>query len=216
MSQTWNPDELEAVLFDFGGVFTESPFHLLHSASRAADAPPERVFDIVFGPYDRDTDHPWHQLERGQKTLMEARNEILALGAQEDLETDLFQLLGKLGGSQPREAVVARTRALREAGFRTALVTNNVPEFREAWRRMIPVEELFHAIVDSSEVGVRKPDPAIYRLALEQLGVAPERALFLDDYEGNVRAAEAVGLHGLLVEADPGSALAALDRLLAR
>ena len=74
---------------------------------------------------------------------------------------------------------------------------------------------LFEVVIDSSEVGIRKPDPRIYRLALERLGaIDPARSVFLDDYAGNVDAARRVGMLGIVVEADPAPALAELDRLL--
>jgi putative hydrolase of the HAD superfamily len=119
-------------------------------------------------------------------------------------------------GTGAREEVVARVRALREAGLHTALVTNNAREFREAWTRLLPpLAELFHAVVDSSEVGARKPAAAIFRIALERLGgPPPERVLFLDDFEGNVRAAEALGMRGLRVDPDPAAALAVLDAIV--
>ena len=68
-------------------------------------------------------------------------------------------------------------------------------------------------VVDSSEVGLRKPDPAIFHLACSRLGVTPDQAVFLDDSPGHVRAAEALGLHGVLF-ANPIDGLAALDRIL--
>ena len=106
-------------------------------------------------------------------------------------------------------------RRLRSEGYATALVTNNVVEFREHWRKLIPVEALFDCVVDSSEEGVRKPDPAIYHLALERLGgVAPQRAVFLDDFQGNIDAATRLGLSGILVTADYERAIGDLDRLL--
>ena len=110
--------------------------------------------------------------------------------------------------------MLERTRSLREAGYRTGLVTNNAKEFREGWRSLIPIDELFDSVVDSSEVGVRKPDPAIYRIALEQVEVSAERAVFVDDFPGNIQAAEGLGMLGILVEDDPAAALASLDRLL--
>lgn len=73
--------------------------------------------------------------------------------------------------------------------------------------------ELFDTVVDSCEVGIRKPDPAIFRLACERLAVEPAEAVFLDDVARNVTAAVEVGLHGIVV-ADPITAMAALDRLL--
>jgi len=71
--------------------------------------------------------------------------------------------------------------------------------------------------VDSSEVGVRKPAPEIFAIALERLGgPAPERTLFLDDFAGNIEAAERLGMRGVLVEPDPASALRVLDEILSR
>jgi len=210
--------DVEAVLFDFGGVFTDSPFGAASDHGEALGEDLETFLRIVFGPYEEDTDHPWHRLERGEIALLEAREAIMALGAAEGLETDPFQLFQRIGtGGSAREALVERVRRLRAGGLRTALVTNNVREFRPGWTRLLPpLEELFHAVVDSSEVGVRKPSPEIFRLALERVGgAAPERTLFLDDYEGNVRAAERLGLRGVLVEPDPASAIALLDEVLA-
>ena len=83
------------------------------------------------------------------------------------------------------------------------------------WRSIIPVDELFEAVVDSSAVGMRKPDPRIYRLALERLEVSrPETSAFLDDFEPNVDAARKLGMHGVLVGQDIAPALAELDRII--
>jgi epoxide hydrolase-like predicted phosphatase len=76
---------------------------------------------------------------------------------------------------------------------------------------MVPVDELFDAVIDSSAVGVRKPDPRIYRMALDALGgVAPAEAVLVDDALGNITAAKALGIHGVLVGPDR---LAAMDEL---
>ena len=207
---------IRAALFDFGGVFTDSPFAALHDLGAELGAPAERLMELVFGPYHEDSDHPWHRLERGEVSLLEAREGILALGRDAHLEADPFRLFALMSGrSGARDALVDRVRALRGRGIRTALVTNNVREFREHWMAMLPLPELFDAVVDSSEVGVRKPDPAIFRIALERVGgLAPEQAIFLDDYRANVAAAEALGIRGVLVEEDPAEALATLDALI--
>ncbi|MBI5504132.1 MAG: HAD family phosphatase [Deltaproteobacteria bacterium] len=210
-------ERVEAVLFDFGGVFTESPFEAARALGRQLGIDPSLMMDTVFGPYDDDTDHPWHRLERGEIALMDAREAILALGESRGFEADLFRVLAALGRSAgPRREMIARARALRGAGLRTAIVTNNALELRDAWRPLLPLDELFDAVVDSCEVGFRKPDPRIFQHALAVLGdIAPQRALFLDDYEGNLRAARALGIATVLVEADPAPALAVLDELLA-
>jgi HAD superfamily hydrolase (TIGR01509 family) len=83
---------------------------------------------------------------------------------------------------------------LRDGGYRLALLTNNVREWEARWRAMLPVDELFEVVVDSAFVGVRKPDPAIYRLTCERLGVAPERCVFVDDVEVNCTAAAELGM----------------------
>ncbi len=206
---------IEAVLFDFGGVFTESPFGAIRAASVERGMDPDVVLDVVFGPYDRDTDHPWHRLERGELPFAEARAAIVASAAARGLELDPFELMsGITRGPTPIEALVERTRAVQARGVRTALVTNNIREFGEVWRQMLPVDELFHVVVDSSVVGARKPDPRIYRVALERLEVLPQRTAFLDDFEGNVEAARRLGMHGILVGRDRVAAFDALDALL--
>jgi putative hydrolase of the HAD superfamily len=114
-----------------------------------------------------------------------------------------------------RDARVEAARAARAAGWRTGLITNNVREFGDAWRAMLPVDELFDVVVDSHQVGMRKPDPRIFRLALEQLGgVAPERTVFLDDFPGNLAAAKALGMRTILVDHDWDVAVTELRRLL--
>jgi epoxide hydrolase-like predicted phosphatase len=208
---------IEAVLFDFGGVYTTSPFDVFVEAAAEFGAAPERMLGLVFGPYDRDTDHPWHRLERGELPLLDARREIMETAEAEGLAFDPLTILARLatGGGGARDEVVASTRRVRERGLRTALVTNNAREFSAGWRSLLPLDELFDAVIDSSEVGVRKPDPAIFDLALREIGgIAPERAVFLDDFLGNVEAARRLGMHGVLVENDPAGALAELERLL--
>jgi epoxide hydrolase-like predicted phosphatase len=207
---------IEAALFDFGGVFTDSPFRAAEALGAELGAPPGRLLELVFGPYHADTDHPWHRLERGEISCAEAREAIAALGRAAGLAVDpvhVFQRMG--GGGAVRGAFVERARRLRAAGARTALVTNNALEFRERWRALVPADELFELVVDSSELGVRKPDPAIFRIALARLGVAPERALFLDDFESNLAAARRLRIRTLHVGEDPAPALAALDRVIA-
>jgi epoxide hydrolase-like predicted phosphatase len=209
----------DAVLFDFGGVFTPSPFHAAERLGAELGADPARLLELVFGPYRDDTDHPWHRLERGEIPFERAREEIRALGARESLESDpyrVFALLARAGGTrEARPEWVACARELRADGYRTALVTNNAREFRDTWTRMLPVPELFDCVIDSSEVGLRKPNPAIFHLALERVGgIAPARAVFIDDFAGNVDAAVALGIRGVLVGHDPAPALAELRELL--
>ncbi|MGH0031264.1 MAG: HAD family hydrolase [Myxococcota bacterium] len=206
----------DAVLLDFGGVFTPSPFTAFEDAARALGAAPERVLDLVFGPYDRDTDHPWHRLERGESDFGRTRRDIMEQATAAGIELDPLKILAGMSlGGGVHAGLVERVRGLRADAYRTGLVTNNAREFRDTWRPLLPLDELFDTVVDSSEVGLRKPDPRIFELALARVGDVPaERAVFLDDFEGNVAAAERVGMTGILVGPDVGAAIAELDRLL--
>jgi putative hydrolase of the HAD superfamily len=207
-----------AIIFDFGGVFIDSPFTaaLDEAARRGID--PEVMLATVFGSYDRDTDHPWHRLERGEISFEAARSEITAMSvADGGPGLDPVDLLMALSGGGVRDEVVDRCRALRSRGLRTGLLTNNAVEFAEFWRPLVPLEELFDDVVDSCEVGMRKPDRRVYELALERLGVTAAETVFVDDAPGNVAAAEAVGLRAVLIgprRDDVPEALAEIDRLV--
>lgn len=205
-----------AVLFDFGGVFTQSPFEAVRQAGPDLGGDPEVVLRVLFGEYDRDTDHPWHRLERGEVTFADARAEIDRLAAEAGLTVDPFRAFARFGtGGAMADAMIDRARRLRADGLRTALITNNVREFGDGWRSLVPVDDLFDVVVDSSHAGVRKPDPAIFRLATDALGVTPDACVFLDDFPGNVRAAEALGIRAILVGTDRHAAIAELDAVLA-
>ena len=206
---------IDAVLYDFGGVFTRSPFTAVDEGSDELGLERDMVFEVLFGPYGEDTDHPWHRLERGEVTLAEARQALLALAADRGLADDPFTFLGRLGGrDDQREAVVARALAIKASGVRTALVTNNIAEFGDGWRAMVPVDDLFDVVIDSCQVGLRKPNPAMFQAALDALDVSPVQSVFLDDYLGNVTAAVELGMHAIHVGADRLAAFDELERLL--
>jgi putative hydrolase of the HAD superfamily len=201
---------IEAVLFDFSGVITTSPWPAL-AASGGGD------LELIVGPYDQDTDHPWHRLERGEITIVEWLAAVEEAAAEAGRQLDLAPLQTLLETMAVHTNVVDHIARLRADGYRTALVTNNVREGSATWRAMIAVDDLFDAVVDSSDVGMRKPDPAIFLHTLALLGgIPPERAVFLDDVEGNVAGARRAGLHAILVPEPPDPALDELDTLLGR
>jgi epoxide hydrolase-like predicted phosphatase len=203
----------EAVLWDYGGIFTGSPFAAAHAYARSQGVDPSQMVEIVFGAYDSDTDHAWHQLERGEITFADALTRIKAAAAANGFRFDTGEMFSMMVTDEiDRGLVVEAVRMVRARGLKTAIVTNNIREYGDAWRGQFPLDELFDAIIDSCEEGVRKPDPAIFRTALIRVGVGdPSRAIFLDDFPGNVDAARAMGMHGILVDADPAPAL---DELL--
>lgn len=200
---------IDTVIFDVGGVLSSTGRH----SDFARRFPPEHreaATRVLIGDYGTDGDHPWHRLERGEITLAENRalNRVALEAAGVPLPppppegraavTIEFEL---------NEPVVALVHDLRTAGLRLGVLTNNVAEFREHWRRMLPFDDLFDDVVDSHEVGLRKPNPAIYRLALERLGATAGRTAFLDDVQSNVTAAQGVGMLAVLVDEDPSVAV---------
>ncbi|MEH6581262.1 MAG: HAD family phosphatase [Halioglobus sp.] len=208
--------ELKAVIFDFGGVFTDSPFHAFSTYAEKIGASNEQVTAIAFGGYGVDGDHPWHRVERGEITLEAARGAIMALGQAQDLEVDIWEVFMAMAenGGGLRTELVEYVAKIRASGLGTAIITNNVVEFREHWRGMLPVDALFDFVVDSCEVGVRKPDPAIFEKALAIGGFSPEQVIFLDDFPGNVVAAEALNIRSILVDGDGAKTVADLDAIL--
>lgn len=208
--------ELKAVIFDFGGVFTDSPFLAVSAYGQSIGASMKQVSDIVFGGYGSDGSHPWHRVERGEITLEQTRDDILALGREQGLEVDIwdvFKAMADAGGGL-RHNLVDYIPLIRDAGLQTGIITNNIIEFSEHWRAMFAVEEMFDFIVDSCEVGIRKPDPAIFEHALELADLAPKQALFLDDFAGNIEAARALGMHCQLVDGDGAKTIRDLDAVL--
>jgi len=206
----------DAVLLDFGGVFTASPFGAIERAESEHGAAPGQLREIIFGAYHADTDHPWHRLERGEMGLGDAREAIIALGRDAGFEIDPIRLLIEgMGDHEPREDLIELIVRIRADGVRTALVTNNVREFGDGWRQLVPVDALFDEVIDSSAEGCRKPDPDIFHLALERVGgVEAGRSVFLDDFAGNIDAARGLGIEAVLVEADHRPAVRRLERLL--
>jgi putative hydrolase of the HAD superfamily len=233
---------IEAVIFDYGGVISSPLFRGLLVFEETMGYPPGSLVRLLFGDGDylslgvpngaggdpvdgaADPDNPvshhWHRLEVGEITLEDYLNGVMkdapaVLGQPVDLAA-----YHKFTTHMPigiHWMVVHKIRDLRAAGLRTALLTNNVAEFGDAWRGTFPVDDLFELVVDSSSVGIRKPDPRIYHLTAQRLGLAPEVCVFIDDNRDNVEAARAVGMHAVhFTDDDPRPALAALDEVLAR
>ena len=199
---------ITAVLFDFAGVLTSSPWVAMTAAGGGN-------LELLIGSYDEDTDHPWHQVERGEMAIADWAVAVSEDGRAQGVEVDFAPLQTMLGELTVHEPIIERVRSLRDEGYKLGLVTNNVREGAAMWRSLVPIDELFDAVVDSSEVGMRKPNPAIYHHALGLLGgVAPGEAVFLDDSPGNVAGARRAGLHAILVE-EPEEAVRELDALLA-
>lgn len=205
--------DIDTVIFDVGGVLASNGRHS-DFARRFPPEVAEQVTRIFVGDYGDDGDHPWHRLERGEITLAENRALTRAALAAAGIEIPAPPPGGApVISFTPCEPMVALVKELREHELRLGVLTNNVAEFRDSWRAMMPFDEWFDDIVDSHEVGLRKPNPAIFQLALARLGAEADRTAFLDDVATNVRAAESVGIRGVWVEEDPTVAIEAVRRL---
>lgn len=193
---------IRAVLFDVGGVLTP-PLRTLvvrHVLAAGVDLEAMQVaLAPMLGTVD-DGDEPAARWERGELDLAgfvaltgdagEHARVVLDPAAPHFLMQDFTHHPGMLG-------LVVDVHA---AGLRTAVVSNVVPEWIPAWRQALPRPELFDEIVFSCEVGLRKPNPAIFRYACERLDVDPSEALLLDDFGPMVDAARSIGVTGIHVE----------------
>ena len=208
------PNQLiDTVIFDFGGVLARNG-RVGDIGDRFPAEHREVAVQLMMGDYGADTDHPWHRLERGEISLDEHRRltqeAFTAAGVTVELPRPGSGVQIRF---DPNPPVIELVHELRAAGLRLGVLTNNVREFRPAWRPMLPFDEWFHDVVDSHEVGMRKPNAAIYQLALARLGAEAGRTAFLDDAATNVAGAERVGMLGVLVGIDPTEAVATVRRL---
>jgi putative hydrolase of the HAD superfamily len=200
---------IRAVIFDFGGVILTSPFEAFARYEEQAGLPAGFLRQLNSADPDSNA---WARLERsevdvaGFAALYEA--EARAAGHELDGRAVLACLAGQI-----RPEMVEALRRCHER-LKTALLTNNFV-VGDAGSDGHAVAEFGHfdVIIESSKVGLRKPDAAIYRLVCDELGVAPAEAVFLDDLGVNLKPARAMGMATIKV-ADPGEALAELERLV--
>ena len=190
------PDQLQALIVDYGGVLTSSLQDCMGAFCEADGVDPEELERVIKSFLDDGADNPVHALETG--SIPVAEFEVLfaeRLRTRDGAALSAPGLLGRLFGGFGRDEVMhdALLRA-RAHGLRTALLSNSwgtegYP--RERW------DEMFDAVVISGEVGLRKPQPEIYRYTADQLGVVPQACVFVDDLAHNVRGATAVGMAGI-------------------
>jgi putative hydrolase of the HAD superfamily len=201
--------QIRAVLWDFGGVLLSSPFEAFNAYEDGAGLPRDFIRGLNATNPD---DNAWAKFERNEVTfdefcdLFEAEAEALG---QKLVARDVMPLLG----GQIRPAMVEALRRCKQAGFKTAMLTNNTVGFgesRQTESRHAGVLELFDAVVESSKVGVRKPDKRFYLMACELLDIEPSEAVFLDDLGINLKPARELGMTTIKV-VDPDVALKELE-----
>lgn len=189
---------LNAAIFDFGGVITTSPMAGIHLYEERVGVSRGSLLRLVTGD-SIDGNDPWHRLERGELDARQFWSDVKRQALENlGIEISLADLTASFAeGFKVRQGLVELIAELGEHGVPLALLTNNVKEFGSFWKRMIPVNDLFDTVVDSSEVGMRKPDPRIYKITLERLGSRAEETIFVDDTYENVIAAEKLGMTGI-------------------
>jgi putative hydrolase of the HAD superfamily len=202
--------DLRAVMFDFGGVVSTSPFEAFAHLEAERGVPAGFIRTVNATNPD---DNAWARLERSEIGLDAFAElwaaEASALGHDLDGRLVLERLAGEI-----RPRMVTAIERCRQSGFKTACLTNNfLSEERAVSREVARVYELFDAVLESRVLGVRKPDPLFYELACEALAVRPEESVFLDDLGVNLKPARALGIHTIKVT-DPDDALEELGSLL--
>ena len=207
---------IEAIVSDFGGVLTTPLLDAFLGLQERHGIPLEAFgAALVRAASDNGGANPLFELETGRLTEAQFVDQLgAALRAELDRDVDL----ARFGETffehlQPNEELFAFMRTLHGRGYRMAILTNNVREWEPLWRSMLPIDELFELVVDSGFEGVRKPDPRIYEVTLDRLGVAPEATLFLDDMEINCDAARALGMHAVWFRAN-AQAIDEIEQLL--
>ncbi|MDR7060716.1 MULTISPECIES: HAD-IA family hydrolase [unclassified Sphingopyxis] len=209
------------VIFDFGGVITASPFEAFNRLEEERGLPRDFVRRVNSADPD---DNAWAKFERAEidaatfDTLF--AEEARALGHDLEGEAVLAVIAGAV-----RPAMVAALDTLKDRGFTIACITNNVPggkmgvlgagmtRSEEAAIEVADIMARFAHVIESSKAGVRKPDPRIYLMMCEALGVEPAECIYLDDLGINCKPASALGMHAIKVTSGE-QALADLSAVL--
>jgi putative hydrolase of the HAD superfamily len=205
---------VSAVVFDLGGVITESPMIAFAAYEREAGLPDGLIRQL--NSTDPDT-NAWARFERNELDVAGFAAAFEAEAAAQGHRLDAGRVLAALRG-EVRPAMVEAIRRLRAHGLPLGMVSNNVSPM-ERGGRMDDILDMFDVIVESSIEGIRKPEPEIYQRALERLSEAVGRRLeaadcaYLDDLGINLKPARALGFSTIKV-VDPDVAIAELSALV--
>lgn len=193
---------IEAVIWDFGGVLTTSPFEAFNRYEQAHGLPNDFIRGInATNPES----NAWAQFESAQISLEEFDAAFAAEAAAKGYEVPGRDVIALLSGDL-RPRMVEVLKRCKEH-FKVACITNNVKSgtgpamaTSDAKREQTgAVMELFDLVVESSIEGIRKPNPEIYRLTCDRLGVAPDACAFLDDLGINLKPARQLGMQTIKV-----------------
>lgn len=207
---------IRAVLWDFGGVITESPFPAFRRFEKERGLP----VDFLRGLNARNHDHnAWARFERSELSPNEFDEAFAAETRSAGYEVRGLDVIDLLYG-EVRPAMVDALKTCKHH-FTNACVTNNVdagpgrgferdPGRAGEWKRIL---DLFDMVIESSKIGVRKPEIRFFERACEQLGICASQAVYLDDLGTNLKPARTMGMRTIKVE-NPASAIAELESVL--
>ena len=206
---------IEAVIWDFGGVFTTSPFEAFNRFEEARGLPPDLIRGINAANPDANA---WALFERAEIDAAGFDSHFLAESSALGHPVRGADVLPLLSGDV-RPAMVEALK-LCKARFKVGCITNNMVQghgasmasTREGAGRAAEIMALFDAVIESSKAGVRKPDPRIYQMMCELLDVAPTACVYLDDLGVNCKPAAALGMTAIKVVSE-AQALADLARV---
>ena len=203
--------KIRAAIFDLGGVVFDSPLHAIARHEAAVGAPAGIVNRVAA------QGSAWGQLERGELCMEEFLRAFDAECRAAGAEIRAAEMMARIAECGPRPRMLEAIRRIRAEGLLVAALTNNWAngESQDAAEEAADAEfrGLFHAFVESSVVGLRKPDPRIYQHLLGLLGIAPGEAVFLDDIGRNLKTARQLGMTTIKVET-PEQALGDLSRVI--
>ncbi len=206
----------KAVLWDFGGVITTSPFDNFNRYEAARGLPLNFIRGVnAINPHD----NAWAKFESSRCTVEEFDHLFAAETAAAGHEIRGNEVIGLLGGDVRPRMVKVLTRCKQD--YRVACLTNNANAGQGAGMSSTDqqaedvkaVMKLFDIVIESSKEGIRKPDPRIYRMACERIGVAPEAVVYLDDLGINLKPARDMGMTTIKVTSEQ-QAIDDLSRIL--
>jgi len=196
---------LRGLLVDFGGVLTTNVFQSFRTFCEAEGLAPDTFADLLRS--SPETRAELRKLETAQIGADEFGAHLAPLLGVADAENLMSRIFAGIG---PEPAMIDAVRGARQAGIRTGLISNSVGT--DIYDQAV-LDELFDATVISGEVGLHKPQPEIFLLGAERIGLAPAQCVFVDDLRENCAGAEAVGMTAVL-HRGPGGTLPELERLL--
>jgi len=202
---------IAAVVFDIGGVVQDSPLHAIARYERERGLETNAINRVVVVAGEQGA---WARLERGELTVQTFYAPFEDDCRARGITVDGRQLMAKIAeASAPRPRMLEAIRRIRARGLPVAALTNNWVTDAPGPATRSRLAAHFDVFVESAVVGLRKPDPRIYALVCEKLGLAPPRVAFLDDIGRNLKPARELGMATIKVD-DPDQALRELGALL--